>query len=558
MASFKEKETPDHHLPGLTSPLLKIADFLFESYLGKIKKLVRTPVNPLAQVSMHLAELELNTDVIMKPNIQSDFNREKKNCEFVQYRNFTIKMVKPDNVVLLNTDEIFVYSDMIRLYCQNGCVATDAAQAYEELYPNAPQKLAPKTFQRTWARLVETGSVLPNKRECGARRSVLTVRKEEQVLDLFNQDGTRSIREVARETDISPRLLLLKDAPNYTSYARSYFESYVKATSYLGEIKSLLRSSIKLLAQYCRRMYEKDSFCKKKACLPPNKKRFWKNHVEFPMRLFPTHPFDEHPVQFPTVQQQSNSNDFGVFAIAFTISLLFNIDPHKVRYDHCVMRLHLIKMFETNVIEYFPQDLKYGISQKMPSLSPIKAYEAQLNRNIPSSGKNFTSKMINFRNEQIDLINPHKNNEHEPMHFEEYIQSEQHDDKSVLDPHMDYFNLFKSCSDYEPAGMWQIYFLDKIQPVPKDKKHIQILHSSDGHWFCSFYDGINLFIYDSLKRKILHEDHKKFLRQLFPTYLVDEHFVQFLDVQQQPNFNDCGVFAIAFVISLLFNIDPHK
>lgn len=96
----------------------------------------------------------------------------------------------------------FEYAEMIRLYCQNGCIAVHVAQAYEEQYPNAPHKAAPKTIQRTWAHLF--GITFPVS-ECGARRTVLTIRKEEKVLDLFNQDGTQSIREVSRETDISPR-----------------------------------------------------------------------------------------------------------------------------------------------------------------------------------------------------------------------------------------------------------------------------------------------------------------------------------------------------------------
>lgn len=38
------------------------------------------------------------------------------------------------------------------------------------------------------------------------------------------------------------------------------------------------------------------------------------------------------------------------------MSLLFNIKPEKVKYDHSLMRLHLLKMFNTNIIEHFPQD----------------------------------------------------------------------------------------------------------------------------------------------------------------------------------------------------------
>ncbi|KAK0157034.1 hypothetical protein PV328_011985 [Microctonus aethiopoides] len=82
-------------------------------------------------------------------------------------------------------------------------------------------------------------------------------------------------------------------------------------------------------------------------------------------------------VQFPDVQQQLNSRDCGIFAIAFAISLLFDIDPHKVRYDHSVMRSHLLKIFKSKVIEHFPQDLKYGPPHKVLPLASIRVREAE-------------------------------------------------------------------------------------------------------------------------------------------------------------------------------------
>ncbi|KAK0167674.1 hypothetical protein PV328_012442, partial [Microctonus aethiopoides] len=95
------------------------------------------------------------------------------------------------------------YAEMIRFYCQNDCVAAVAARAYAAAYPNAAAKPTGKTIQRAWSRLVETGSVMPNKKECGAHATVLTVQNCEAVLDRFQQDGKRSIRDVARELDIS-------------------------------------------------------------------------------------------------------------------------------------------------------------------------------------------------------------------------------------------------------------------------------------------------------------------------------------------------------------------
>jgi len=133
----------------------------------------------------------------------------------------------------------------------------------------------------------------------------------------------------------------------------------------------------------------------------------------------------------------------------------------------------------------------------------------------------------------------------------------------LTDVHMEHFqNLLQNCSEYTPVETWRVQLLDTIQPVPTDKKHIQILHSSsgpsDGHWVCSYYDKKNIFIYDSLNNKTLHKHHEQFLKRLFPTYDFDKNPIKFPTVQCQPNYSDCGVFAIAFATSLLFNIKPDK
>ncbi|XP_067216884.1 uncharacterized protein [Linepithema humile] len=136
------------------------------------------------------------------------------------------------------------------------------------------------------------------------------------------------------------------------------------------------------------------------------------------------------------------------------------------------------------------------------------------------------------------------------------------------DMHMDHFNqLLKNCSDYRPEGTWKIQLPQYIESVAENKKHIQILFSSNNHWIlfssnnhwvCGYYDKKNIFIYDSFNIKKLHKDHEQFLIHLFPFYSFDKQPVKFPTVQNQPNCNDCGVFAIAFAISLLFNIKPEK
>lgn len=134
------------------------------------------------------------------------------------------------------------------------------------------------------------------------------------------------------------------------------------------------------------------------------------------------------------------------------------------------------------------------------------------------------------------------------------------------DIHIDYFNLLlKNCSEYQSRESWKIQCPDRIEPVPKNQKHIQILHSCsdiainlDGHWICSYYDTNVIYIYDSLNIKRLHAHHKIYLEKLYPFYSFDKQSVQFPTVQSQPNGNDCGVFAIAFAVSLLFDLQPNR
>ena len=56
--------------------------------------------------------------------------------------------------------------------------------------------------------------------------------------------------------------------------------------------------------------------------------------------------------------------------------------------------------------------------------------------------------------------------------------------------------------------------------------------------------------------KSLHNQQKTFLHILFPHYDLSK--VIFLKVQSQFGFNECGVFAIAFAVSLVTNIKPES
>ena len=54
------------------------------------------------------------------------------------------------------------------------------------------------------------------------------------------------------------------------------------------------------------------------------------------------------------VQRQTGSNDCGLFAMAFAVTLCMNGDPHLFMYNQLGMRSHLYECFETSYISQFP------------------------------------------------------------------------------------------------------------------------------------------------------------------------------------------------------------
>jgi predicted HTH transcriptional regulator len=63
-----------------------------------------------------------------------------------------------------------------------------------------------KTILRVLTRAQETGKVLPNRNEIGGgARTARTLANEEAILNIVEEDGTRSIRKIAQELEISSR-----------------------------------------------------------------------------------------------------------------------------------------------------------------------------------------------------------------------------------------------------------------------------------------------------------------------------------------------------------------
>ncbi|KYN29993.1 hypothetical protein ALC57_00551, partial [Trachymyrmex cornetzi] len=146
-----------------------------------------------------------------------------------------------------------------------------------------------------------------------------------------------------------------------------------------------------------------------------NNETLHKQHELFLKKLFPIYDFEKNPVKFAKIQRQPNCNDCGVFAIAFATSLLFNLKPDRVTYNHKLTRLHLIKILQTNIIEHFPQNLQYAHPQKVLPIEVMRAREAealrlQTIRRLTKSHDNCAVKMLQNITKEITLSQNSKNN----------------------------------------------------------------------------------------------------------------------------------------------------
>jgi len=90
------------------------------------------------------------------------------------------------------------------------------------------------------------------------------------------------------------------------------------------------------------------------------------------------------------------------------ILLLFNIKPDKVKYKHKLMRSYLIKIFEINIIEHFPQDPQY-VAQKVFPLAVIKIRETEAIRKLMIHQSEMDQQKSNRLKKKVIIILVKKN-----------------------------------------------------------------------------------------------------------------------------------------------------
>lgn len=128
----------------------------------------------------------------------------------------------------------------------------------------------------------------------------------------------------------------------------------------------------------------------------------------------------------------------------------------------------------------------------------------------------------------------------------------------LTDSHItEFIKILQSHTSFEMQSPLFLQLPFNIKPVQLNKKYLQILFSGNnkhGHWICIYYNDYVIHVYDSINQHSLHADHEKYLRHLFPN--IDNLKIVFENVENQDNPYDYGIFAIAFVISIINDICP--
>jgi hypothetical protein len=97
------------------------------------------------------------------------------------------------------------YVEMLIIFGECGRKAREAARIFSDRFPDRPSP-DHKTILRVLASAQVTGKVLPNRNEIGGgARTARTLANEGAILNIVEEDGTMSIREIAQEVDISSR-----------------------------------------------------------------------------------------------------------------------------------------------------------------------------------------------------------------------------------------------------------------------------------------------------------------------------------------------------------------
>ena len=93
---------------------------------------------------------------------------------------------------------------------------------------------------------------------------------------------------------------------------------------------------------------------------------------------------------------------------------------------------------------------------------------------------------------------------------------------------------------------------ERLAPVKKAQDKLFFFHNFHEHWALPYCSENVVYLYDSLQPKYINADLCKQLVALYDSDTI----VKIPLIQLQKGYKDCGCFAIAFCVSLMFGDDP--
>ncbi|OCT61088.1 hypothetical protein XELAEV_18047116mg, partial [Xenopus laevis] len=256
------------------------------------------------------------------------------------------------------------------------------------------------------------------------------------------------------------------------------------------------------------------------------------------------------------VDQQPNSFDCGVYAIANAFEFLSNRTP-SCKYNQTKMRRHLICCFEKGRFTAFPKRIDENHdNSEIPSLynmlnkkerggistNSYVVIKIPIQFNINWNHKE--EKNWNWNDDWIPELNLKQ--QHKMV-----LQGTELLDDQIIDAAQNLLQKQFNCEGLQSSLLSQVQFYPVYGPS------VQI-HYDMNHWLTSCLKQHHVEIADSLGRRYLTNAMKKQIRECYGGAVMSDpvQMTIILDVDRQPNNHDCGVYAIANAYEFLANGNP--
>ncbi|OCT76378.1 hypothetical protein XELAEV_18031577mg, partial [Xenopus laevis] len=238
------------------------------------------------------------------------------------------------------------------------------------------------------------------------------------------------------------------------------------------------------------------------------------------------------------VDQQPNSFDCGVYAIANAFEFLSNRNP-SCKYNQTKMRRHLIYFLEKGRFTAFPKriDEKHNNSEIPVLYNMLNKKERDgISTNSHAVTKTLIQLNINWNHKEEKNWN--RNDDWIPelnlkQQHKKVLQGTEWLDDEIIDAAQNLLRKQFNCEGLQSSLLCQMQFYPVYGPS------VQI-HYDMNHWLTSCLKQHHVEIADSLGRRYLTDAMKKQIRECYGGAVI----------------HDCGVYAIANAYEFLANGNP--